>query len=342
MKPLIGSRTAHAPRGRGRFRSAANCVDCLACFRLRVDPMKQARFTFAAIITTCLAWGCTTAPTASSRGEPSATMSGSDTVRAAGQRPPLAVPLVPAVNPEDPNLEPGLAALQASLHARYPATRFRQITPTPATGIYEVVMGDKIAYTDQTGRYFLFGHLFDMISQQDLTVPDEQALQKVAFPSDALANAFVEVHGTGARKLAIFDDPDCPYCLSLEPELAKLKNVTIYRFLYPLEAIHPRARAHSISIWCADDRLSTWRAWMKVPGTPSSGSPQLGARGTDKQAPSTRIEPPLRSCANPIDANISLAASMGVAGTPTLISEDGRVMPGAASAEAIDQWLGAK
>ncbi|MGS0985188.1 DsbC family protein [Burkholderia glumae] len=307
--------------------------------------MKQARFTFAVIITTCLAWGCTTAPTASSRGEPSPTMSGSDTVRAAGQRPPRAVSLVPAVNPADPNLEPGLAALQASLHARYPATRFRQISPTPATGIYEVVMGDKIAYTDQTGRYFLFGHLFDMVTQQDLTVPLEQALQKVRFPADRLQDAFVEVHGDGHRKVAIFDDPDCPYCLSLEAELAALKDVTIYRFLYALESIHPRARAHAIGIWCADDRLGAWHAWLPVALSRwmrDHGPSVIGAAGQRKAPPApARVEPKLASCDNPIDRNEALAASLGINGTPSLVSVDGRVMPGAATAEAIDQWLGA-
>ncbi|MEK6290112.1 DsbC family protein [Burkholderia gladioli] len=246
------------------------------------------------------------------------------------------------VDPADPNLDPGVAALKASLHARYPATQFREVAATPSAGIYEVVMGNKVAYTDVTGRYFLFGHLFDMVTQQDLTVPLEQALQKVRFPADRLQDAFVEVHGSGRRKLAIFDDPDCPYCLVLESDLTKLKDVTIYRFMYPLESIHPRARAHAIAIWCAEDRLGAWRAWMPLALSrwmrDQGASP---AAAGSAPAPS-RTEPKLVSCANPIDANEALAASLGIAGTPALVSEDGRVMPGAASAEAIDQWLGAK
>lgn len=293
--------------------------------------MKQARFTFALLLTTCFAWGCT-----------------SDQIKHSGA--PAAVPLAtitaaPAastINPADPNLDPGVAALKAALHARYPSTPFREVAATPSAGIYEVVMGNKVAYTDVTGRYFLFGHLFDMVTQQDLTVPTEQALQKVRFPADRLQDAFVEAHGNGRRKLAIFDDPDCPYCLSLEAELDKLKDVTIYRFMYPLESLHPRARAHAIAIWCADDRLAAWHAWM--PSALSrwmrdQGSQAAGMKATP--APS-RVEPKLVSCANPIDANEALASSLGISGTPSLISEDGRVMPGAASAEAIDQWLGAK
>ncbi|EXI72126.1 MAG: hypothetical protein AW10_04263 [Candidatus Accumulibacter appositus] len=30
-------------------------------------------------------------------------------------------------------------------------------------------MGQNVAYTDASGRYFVFGHLFDMQTQRDLT-----------------------------------------------------------------------------------------------------------------------------------------------------------------------------
>lgn len=299
--------------------------------------MKQAKFTFAILMTTCIAWGCT----AQSTSAVSVSAAASNT--APLETVPPASTSVAAVNPSDPNLDPGVAALKAALRARYPSTQFREVAATPSTGIYEVVMGNKVAYTDVTGRYFLFGHLFDMVTQQDLTVPVEQALQKVQFPADRLQDAFVEVHGTGRRKLAIFDDPDCPYCLVLEDDLSKLKDVTIYRFMYPLESIHPRARAHSIAIWCAEDRLATWHAWMPFALSRwmrNQGSSLTG--GSAKTPAPPRVEPKLVSCVNPIDANTALASSMGISGTPTLVSEDGRVLPGAASAEAIDQWLGAK
>lgn len=35
--------------------------------------------------------------------------------------------------------------------------------------IYEVTMGDNIAYVQENGRYFIFGALYDMQEQKDLT-----------------------------------------------------------------------------------------------------------------------------------------------------------------------------
>ena len=49
-------------------------------------------------------------------------------------------------------------------------------------------------------------------------------------------------------------------------------------------------------------------------------------------------------CSAPDDAtccNIALGGRLGVTGTPTLMSADGRKLPGAAPAERIAQWIDA-
>jgi len=60
----------------------------------------------------------------------------------------------------------------------------------------------------------------------------------------------------------------------------------------------------------------------------------------DSQALMTRDQPPpTADCAHPVDRNVALAERLGVTGTPTLVAADGRVLPGAASAEQIPAWL---
>jgi thiol:disulfide interchange protein DsbC len=49
--------------------------------------------------------------------------------------------------------------------------------------------------------------------------------------------------------------------------------------------------------------------------------------------------PSSADCAHPVDRNVALAERLGVTGTPTLVAADGRVLPGAASAEQISAWL---
>lgn len=203
-----------------------------------------------------------------------------------------------------------------TIRALYPNTAFKEIRSTPVRGIYEVVMGSNVAYTDEAGKFFIFGHLFDMSAQVDLTANRLIEARKVEFPKELLGNAIKTVKGDGSRVMAIFSDPDCPYCKQLEATLTRLTNVTIYTFLFPLESLHPEAKTKAISIWCAPDKAQAW---------------------TDTVLGGKALKP--TSCANPISDNLVLGGRLGVVGTPTLISADGRTLPGAASVEQIEKWL---
>jgi thiol:disulfide interchange protein DsbC len=216
---------------------------------------------------------------------------------------------------------PTLASTAKRLQTLYPATRFGAVNATPWPGVFEVVMGRNLAYVDATGQYFLFGHLYDMKSQRDLTAERQDGLARIDFAHLPLNDAIREVRGTGARVLAIFSDPDCPYCRRLEEALKPLTDVTLYTFLMPIASLHPDARDSAIAVWCAPDRVAAWHALM---GRDEARSPS----------------PSAPDCPHPIDRNVALGERLGIAGTPTLVAADGRVLAGAASLEQIEAWLG--
>ena len=66
--------------------------------------------------------------------------------------------------------------------------------------------------------------------------------------------------GTGARKLAVFVDPNCGYCRRFERDLATVKDVTVHVFLIPI--LGPDSVAKSRDIWCARDPAVAWRRYM--------------------------------------------------------------------------------
>ena len=208
-------------------------------------------------------------------------------------------------------------AVLATLKQKYPSTVIKSVASTNLPGIYEVVMGKNVAYVEESGRYFLFGHLFDMQTQTDMTegkIMAEQ-VQKADFNKLPLHDAVKIVRGDGSRRLAIFSDPDCPYCKQLENNIANLTNVTIYLFLFPLEQLHPQAKGKAVGVWCAADKAKAWDGLMR------------------------RNEVVSGNCDNPIDRNVALAESMGINGTPTVILPDGSVIPGAPSAAKLEQML---
>jgi thiol:disulfide interchange protein DsbC len=203
--------------------------------------------------------------------------------------------------------DPGATAMLQKLKGLYPATRFTSVGGTPIDGVYEVVMGQNVAYVGGDGRHFLFGHLFDMRTQKDLTAdklvtdgePATQARQ-VNFATLPLHDAVRTVKGDGSRRLAVFSDPRCPYCRALDDEIAKLDNVTVYTFLLPW--LSPESRPAAAALWAA-----------AVP----------------ERANDTAV----------LDRNLKLASQLGLRGTPMLVAGDGRISEGARSAEALDAWL---
>lgn len=207
------------------------------------------------------------------------------------------------------------ARVLQALRKTYAGTQFTSVRQTPLPGIFEVVMGQQIAYTDASGEYFLFGNLMDMRSQVNLTQERMGELTRVDAGSLPLAQAIKVVKGNGSRVLYVFADPECGYCKQLERTLAGVDNATIYTFLYPV--LGQRSAANAEAIWCSKDRAKAWRDHMT-----GEGSALLPTR-----------------CDAPIQRNLQLGESLGITGTPTIILAGGKRVPGAVPLERLNALL---
>lgn len=216
----------------------------------------------------------------------------------------------------------GEQAVLDKLTKKFPNTRITMINKAPMKGLYEVVMGKNIAYVDEDANYFLFGHIFDMTTQQDITQARIDDLNQIDFNNLPLDKAIKIVKGDGSRVFAVFSDPDCPYCKRLEADLSELNNYTMYVFLFPIAELHPEASAHAKAIWCSADKPSAWHEFLLKDTLPVVDAAKL------------------QECKTPIGDIEKLGHELGVNGTPTLITKAGKVMPGAPQGkEALDQFL---
>lgn len=218
-----------------------------------------------------------------------------------------------------------LSSLQSRLAKQYPATRFTSVTASPVPGWYEVVMGENVAYVDAAGRHFLFGALFDMQKQIDLTAKRRAELVTVksgaySFADLPLSDAVKTVRGNGSRTLVVFSDPACGYCRKLENTLLTIDNVTVYTFLTPLQG--PQAISLASQVWCASDPAREWSQLMLSPAGTLPKKPSASAR-----------------CTTPFDRNTALANKLGVAGTPVIFTERGHMLVGAQERVALEQAM---
>jgi thiol:disulfide interchange protein DsbC len=208
------------------------------------------------------------------------------------------------------------ASVRKALQTTFPDEKIESLKKTPYLGLYEVVVGGDLFYTDDKGSYLFFGHVVDPKTRQSLTSERLQQIKetrRISQDSLPLDLAIKMVKGDGRRKLVVFSDPNCPYCKRLEKELVNINDVTIYTLLYPvLNGSIPTATA----IWCSSDRLKAWDDFM--------------LRG---------IAPTGKNCEAPIETLLQAGRKNGISGTPTLVFADGSVVPGMIPTDNIEKKL---
>lgn len=212
------------------------------------------------------------------------------------------------------------ASLRKAIESAYPKVHVGKITKTPYAGLYEVVVNGQIVYTDEKFSFLIVdGGLIDTKTKRDVTRERMEELSKIDFSKLPLEQAVKVVKGNGARRIAVFSDPDCPYCKRLEQqELSKIDNVTIYTFLYPLEQLHPDATRKSRLIWCAQDRAKAWQDWVLNSQLPKNAG----------------------DCETPLPKIAELGRSLGVNSTPTIFLSNGRRVQGSYPAEELERLMG--
>ena len=210
------------------------------------------------------------------------------------------------------------AQLRKVLQAKFPQVTIESITRMPVGGLYEIVMGNEIVYSDAKAEYMMGGALYDLRSAQPRNITQD-TLQRIASKTvtSAPENAIKTVRGNGKRVLYTFEDPNCGYCRELYKELGKMNDITVYTYLVPV--LSPDSADKARAIWCAKDRAKAWDQMMTKGGIVEAGKP----------------------CDTPLDKNSLMAQRLNVRGTPAVYLADGRQLGGYVPAAQIEQALSA-
>jgi thiol:disulfide interchange protein DsbC len=209
------------------------------------------------------------------------------------------------------------APLLATLSAQFPGIKLLRAAPAAWPGMVEVYTPDELIYSSEDGKYIFIGKLVEAATRTDLTAKNWNETLRIDFNDLPLDKAIKLVKGTGSRKLAVFEDPRCPYCQQLETTLKDIDDLTVYLFLYPLEELHPGATVTAEKIWCSKDRAAAWNQWMAT-----------------KQEPSQAI------CEQTTISDLAkLGDKLKINATPTLFMPDGLRIPGAVGKQELESKL---
>ncbi len=201
-----------------------------------------------------------------------------------------------------------------------PNGKVTEIKLSPAKGLWqiEVDAGEKKGslYIDFSKKYLIAGQIVPI---ESIGKPAPE--RSVDFSKIPLKDAMVLGPRNAKKKVAVFTDPDCPYCRKLHEAmkqvLAKRKDVAFYIFLFPLE-MHKDAYKKAQAVLCEKSLTLLDDAFGGKP----LPEPKCGSEAVEK--------------------NKALAKSLKFSGTPTLVREDGKVLSGTRPADALSNWIDGK
>ena len=209
------------------------------------------------------------------------------------------------------------AALRQAFTSKFPRMSLESVSRAPFSGMYELVVDGQVFYTDAKVSYLFSGNLLDVRSDKPKNLTQEANAKLAATAlAKSTENAVKRVKGNGKRVIYTFEDPNCGYCKEQQKELAKLNDVTIYTFLWPI--LSQDSTEKSKAIWCAKDRAKAWEDYML------RGSAVKGSRECDVAA---------------LERNGKLAQRFGLRGTPAVFTGSGEQVGGYVPAEKLEAVL---
>ncbi|MGR6036085.1 MAG: DsbC family protein [Candidatus Nitrosoglobus sp.] len=209
-------------------------------------------------------------------------------------------------------------AVRASLQRWVPGAQPQSIKPAPIPDLYEVVLEGQVFYLSQDGRYAMQGQLIDLATRTNLTEERLKTMRAAAI--NALDERDMIVFGPKQAKytVSVFTDIDCGYCRQLHQHVNDYNKLGIkIRYLsFPRTGIGSPSYDKAVAVWCAKDRQQA-----------------LTRAKADKPVENTS------QCKNPVADQFNLGQSLGVNATPTLILDDGTMLPGFVRPQALINFL---
>ena len=226
---------------------------------------------------------------------------------------------------EDKNakLEAIKKKMSAKLSEAKPNMEVIEIQETPIAGLYKASIGEGSPdlYMSENGEYFIAGQLYQVQPGKfvNLTDQEKNGDRAKAMASIDKKDMIVFAPEEKAKKaIYVFTDVDCGYCQLLHnkvPEYNKL-GIEIRYLAYPRAGIPSGSYNKIASAWCAKDRqdaLTKLKSRENIPENVCEG--------------------------NPVINQYQVGRSIGLTGTPALITEDGELIAGYVEPEKLAEML---
>lgn len=199
------------------------------------------------------------------------------------------------------------AKIRAAMEAVMPGQAPDSIAPAPVAGLYQVAYGARLFYISADGRYLISGDLFDLQQRSNLTEEWRGKARQAALSASKGSMIVYPAKGKAKHTITVFTDIDCTYCRKMHSGMKEMNDlgITVRYLAFPRAGIPSASYDKAASVWCAADRNKA----MDLAKNEEQVSKNVCA-------------------GNPIAQHLALGQSLGVNATPTMVLDDGTVIPG--------------
>ena len=229
--------------------------------------------------------------------------------------------------------------------------------------IYEVMMtdGGSLHMTPDLNFFIYKDTLYQITPQGLVNVSDSRLNQRRKEEMAAIPDSdtvLFKAKGEQKALINIFTDIDCGYCQKLHREIPEMNDLGIsVRYLaYPRSGVKDRNSGELTTsykkinhVWCQGDRAAAMTSMKALQGEINQ-SYSAARSGSDasrnaamKQYGKLQAEMGKlltdSSCESPVETQYLLGRSIGVSGTPAMVTQDGALFPGYVPARELAKRL---
>ncbi|HET9843660.1 MAG TPA: DsbC family protein [Gammaproteobacteria bacterium] len=196
-----------------------------------------------------------------------------------------------------------------------PSLKIDTIKSSPIPKLYEITSGPIIMYVTEDAQFAISGDILDL-KDGETNVTEEARKAARIHALNQLGEKHMIVYPAGKPKyeVTVFTDLDCVYCRKFHAQMDQLNNmgITVRYVAFPRAGAQSTSFEKAVNVWCAEN-------------------PQQALTKAKQGQPV-----PKATCdTHKINEQFHLGALSGISGTPTLILQDGTLVPGFYAADTL-------
>jgi thiol:disulfide interchange protein DsbC len=212
----------------------------------------------------------------------------------------------------------GKADPRAAIVKKIDGLKLEDVRISPVTGIFEITRGSDISYVSGDGRYAIFGDMYDLDSDDNLSETRRRGIRARIIETVPESEMVVYSPKDPKYTITVFTDIDCGYCRRLHSQIAEYNRLGIrVRYLFfPRSGPDTDSWHKAEAVWCASNRND---ALTRAKNGETIKSPKCPA--------------------DIIKRDYELGHKLAVEGTPAIFLASGEMLPGYAPPGQLAKYL---